>query len=138
MLLKAMAKRHNNWKVISLRYFNPAGNHSSGHIGDWPSGNYPANLFPVMQEVIIGKRKTLTVFGNDYQTVDGTGVRDFIHVMDLADGHLRALEYFGKMDNCNYEVFNLGSGTGYSVMQVVKQFEELLGRKLDYSFGPRR
>lgn len=98
MLLKSMVNTRPDWRVISLRYFNPAGSHSSGLIGDWPS-NYPGNLFPVVQEFIVGKRDKLTVYGNDYETKDGSGVRDYIHITDLgniflinlAQGHVKAL-----------------------------------------------
>lgn len=91
MLLKSLARVHRNWRIISLRYFNPAGCHPSGKIGDWPS-KYILNLFPVIQEVILGKRSKITVFGNDWKTIDGSGVRDYIHVVDLAQGHIKALE----------------------------------------------
>jgi UDP-glucose 4-epimerase len=91
MMIKSMAKIHRNWKLICLRYFNPGGCHSSGLIGDWPS-NYPGNLFPVIQEVIIKKRPMLKVYGSDYNTPDGSGVRDYIHVVDLAQGHIQALD----------------------------------------------
>ena len=129
MLIKSFAKVSPEKKFISLRYFNPAGSHSSGKLGDWPS-NYPGNLFPVIQEYIIGKRKELKVFGNDYQTIDGSGVRDYIHITDLAQGHMAALSYFEKMKDSNYEVFNLGGGVGYSVLEVIAAFEKYLGRKL--------
>lgn len=90
MLLKSFAKANSNCRVIVLRYFNPGGNHSSGKIGDWPS-NHPNNIFPVIQQVILGIRPNLKVFGNDWDTVDGSGVRDYIHVVDLAQGHIKAL-----------------------------------------------
>lgn len=98
MLIKSLAKVHKNWRVISLRYFNPAGCHPSGKIGDWPS-NYPGNLFPVIQECIIGKRPMLKVYGNDYNTIDGSGVRDYIHIVDLAQGHIKALDKLNAMTN---------------------------------------
>lgn len=123
MLLKSLSKVHKDWRIISLRYFNPGGCHHSGKIGDWPS-NYPGNLFPVIQEVIIGKRPHLKVYGNDWNTVDGSGVRDYIHIVDLAQGHIKALERLDEMTNAyNYDVFNLGSGSGYSVFEVIKCFE---------------
>lgn len=105
-----------------MRYFNPAGSHESGLIGDWPS-NYPGNLFPVIQEHIIGKRPKLLVYGDDYPTVDGSGVRDYIHIKDLAEGHVSALRYLSALTNeKNYEVFNLGCASGYSVFEVIKCF----------------
>ena len=138
MLIKSLAKVHKNWRVISLRYFNPAGSHPSGKIGDWPS-NYPGNLFPVIQECVIGKRPCLNVYGTDYNTVDGSGVRDYIHITDLAQGHVKALEKFETMtDDYNYDVFNLGSGSGYSVYEVIKCFENALGRQLPVKVAPRR
>jgi UDP-glucose 4-epimerase len=97
-----MAKGHPQWKIISLRYFNPAGNHPSGLIGDNPAGSIPGNLFSIIQEVIIGKREAITVFGTDYNTFDGTGVRDYVHVSDLARGHLKAIQHLDKMKKSNY------------------------------------
>jgi len=132
-----MARCHSDWKIVSVRYFNPAGNHHSGLIGDNPLGTIPGNLFSVIQEVIIGKRESLTVFGSDYNTFDGSGVRDFVHVVDLAKGHLKAMQYMDKMAT-NYDVFNFGSGNGFSVLQVIKMFEEILLQKINYRVGDRR
>ncbi|MCA0987027.1 UDP-glucose 4-epimerase GalE [Guptibacillus algicola] len=123
------------WSVALLRYFNPIGAHISGRIGEDPTG-LPNNLMPYISQVAIGKLEQLKVFGDDYETVDGTGVRDYIHVMDLANGHIKALEYlFGTT---GVEAFNLGTGNGYSVLQMVKAFEEATGKKVKYSIAPRR
>lgn len=116
-----MARAHPEWKIISLRYFNPAGNHHGGILGDNPIGNTPGNLFSIIQEVIIGKRTQVVVYGSDYNTPDGTGVRDFVHVVDLAKGHLQALQYMQTMDS-NYDLFNFGSRSGFSVLEVLKMF----------------
>ena len=120
MLLGSLARLHKDWRVISLRYFNPCGAHKSGLIGDEPYV-YPNNLFPFIQEVIMGKRERLNIFGNDYPTADGTCIRDYIHITDLAKGHVVALEKLSEMKH-NYDVFNLGSGKGYSVYEVVKGY----------------
>ena len=124
-----------NWNAVLLRYFNPIGAHPSGLIGEAPSG-IPNNLMPYITQVAVGKRDKLHVFGNDYDTPDGTGVRDYIHVVDLARGHLAALQAIeGK---CGVEVFNLGTGQGYSVLEVVRAFEEANGIKVPYVIDPRR
>ncbi len=124
----------NEWKVILLRYFNPVGAHESGLIGEDPKG-IPNNLMPYIAQVAIGKREALGVFGNDYDTVDGTGVRDYIHVVDLADGHVKALE---KLNDAKVEIYNLGTGTGSSVMQMLKGFSQAVGRELPYIIKERR
>ena len=121
--------------VVLLRYFNPIGAHQSGRIGEDPSG-IPNNLMPYVCQVASGKLQKLHVFGNDYDTVDGTGVRDFIHVCDLANGHLKALEY--AVEHKGVEVVNLGTGEGYSVMQLVHAFEEANGIEIPYVVDPRR
>lgn len=124
------------WKVILLRYFNPIGAHESGRIGEDPKG-IPNNLMPYITQVAVGKRESLGVFGNDYDTHDGTGVRDYIHVVDLADGHVKAIQ---KMDN-NFEgvrVYNLGTGIGYSVLDVVNAFGKAFGRPIPYEIKERR
>lgn len=135
---------HNNsssspWKIAILRYFNPIGAHESGLIGEDPNG-IPNNLMPYIAQVAVGKLKELSIFGNDYPTQDGTGVRDYIHVVDLAKGHLKALEaLFSKETGegcCN--AFNLGTGTGYSVLNMVDAFERATGQKINYQFAPRR
>ncbi len=123
------------WNVILLRYFNPIGAHKSGLIGEDPKG-IPNNLLPYVTQVAIGKLECLGVFGNDYDTVDGTGVRDYIHVVDLARGHVKALEKL-KGDKGVY-IYNLGTGHGYSVLEVVKAFEKASGQKVKYEIKPRR
>lgn len=125
----------NQWNVILLRYFNPIGAHKSGIIGEDPKG-IPNNLVPYVAQVAVGKRECLGVFGNDYDTPDGTGVRDYIHVVDLATGHVKAIEKIAK--NPGVEVYNLGTGNGYSVLQVVTAFEKACGHKIPYEIKPRR
>lgn len=124
-------------RVISLRYFNPVGAHPSGKIGELPQGK-PNNLVPFVTQTAAGIREKLTVFGNDYDTSDGSCVRDFIHVMDLADAHVKALAYLGEKENNFYDVFNVGTGKGETVLQVIKTFEEVTKVKLNYEIGPRR
>ena len=123
------------WNVVLLRYFNPIGAHPSGLIGEDPSG-IPNNLMPYITQVAVGKRDKLHVFGNDYDTPDGTGVRDYIHVVDLAKGHVKALSAIEK--NCGVAVYNLGTGRGYSVLEIVKAFEKASGVKIPYVIDPRR
>lgn len=123
------------WNVILLRYFNPIGAHESGLIGEDPKG-IPNNLLPYVAQVAIGKLKEINVFGNDYPTPDGTGVRDYIHVVDLAKGHVKAIERFEKKDGVF--VCNLGTGHGYSVMDVIHAFEKACGKELPYVIRPRR
>ena len=125
----------NKWSVILLRYFNPIGAHESGLIGENPNG-IPNNLMPYINQVALGKLDHLNVFGNDYPTPDGTGVRDYIHVVDLAKGHLKALERAEKMTGV--EAYNLGTGKGYSVLDIVKNFEKATGQKIKYEITPRR
>ncbi len=125
----------NEWSVILLRYFNPIGAHESGIIGENPNG-IPNNLMPYINQVACGKLEYLRVFGNDYDTVDGTGVRDYIHVVDLAQGHLKALDKARK--TTGVEAYNLGTGTGYSVLQIVKAFEDATGVKINYKIVERR
>jgi UDP-glucose 4-epimerase len=124
------------WSITVLRYFNPVGAHPSGKIGEDPNGP-PNNLMPFVSQVAVGRREFLTVFGTDYDTPDGTGVRDYIHVMDLAQGHLSALDYMGRVGPGNY-VFNLGTGNGYSVLQMVAAMEKASGRQIAYKVGARR
>ena len=134
-ILKDIQKADSGWNVVLLRYFNPIGAHKSGTMGEDPNG-IPNNLMPYITQVAVGKRPELGVFGNDYDTPDGTGVRDYIHVVDLARGHvaaLRALE-----NKCGLAVYNLGTGRGYSVLEVVKAFESATGVKVPYSIKPRR
>ena len=125
-----------DWNISLLRYFNPVGAHESGRIGEDPAG-IPNNLLPYVAQVAIGKLKELSVFGDDYNTVDGTGVRDYIHVVDLAQGHVAALK---GLDNigAGCRAYNLGTGSGYSVLQMVKAFEAASGRKVPYRVAPRR
>ncbi len=125
----------NSWKIVLLRYFNPVGAYKSGVIGEDPA-DIPNNLMPFISQTAIGKRDYLSVFGDDYDTHDGTGVRDYIHVMDLADGHLKALD---KIDSFNRVMtINLGTGTGYSVLDMVKAFEKASGVEIPYKIAPRR
>ena len=121
--------------VVLLRYFNPIGAHKSGLIGEAPNG-IPNNLMPYISQVAAGKLPQLSVFGNDYPTPDGTGVRDYIHVVDLAKGHVKAIEYASK--NKGTEIFNLGTGTGYSVLDIVKAFEKANDITIPYAIKPRR
>lgn len=134
-ILTDIQKADNEWNVILLRYFNPIGAHRSGSIGENPNG-IPNNLMPYITQVAVGKLKELGVFGNDYDTHDGTGVRDYIHVVDLADGHVKALRKIEeKAGLC---VYNLGTGTGYSVLDIVKNFEEANGVAIPYVIKDRR
>lgn len=125
----------NGWSVALLRYFNPIGAHTSGLIGEDPNG-IPNNLLPYISQVATGKLEQLSVYGDDYDTVDGTGVRDYIHVVDLALGHLKALNYV--MGRTGVEAINLGTGKGYSVLEVVKAFEKACGKPINYRIAPRR
>lgn len=134
-ILSDMQKADPEWNVILLRYFNPIGAHKSGTIGENPNG-IPNNLMPYVTQVAVGKRDHLTVFGNDYDTPDGTGVRDYIHVVDLAVGHVKALNKI--KENAGLKIYNLGTGVGYSVLDIVKNFEEANGVKIPYEIGPRR
>ena len=134
-ILMGAAKADPELSVVLLRYFNPIGAHESGLIGENPNG-IPNNLMPYITQVAVGKREKLTIFGDDYDTPDGTGVRDYIHVCDLADGHLKALGYAEQHTGC--EVFNLGTGKGYSVLEMVKTFAKVNDLELPYVIGPRR
>jgi UDP-glucose 4-epimerase len=124
-------------RVISLRYFNPVGAHPSAKIGELPNG-VPNNLVPFVTQTAAGLRDKLTVFGNDYDTSDGSCVRDFIHVMDLADAHVKALNYLGEQDANSYDVFNVGTGHGNTVLEVVETFEKVNQITLNYEIGPKR
>ena len=134
-ILSGMAHADKEWSIVLLRYFNPVGAHASGLIGEDPRG-IPNNLMPFISQVAVGRREKLSVFGNDYDTHDGTGVRDYIHVVDLAKGHVAAVKY--AVENLGCEVFNLGTGTGYSVLDMVKAFEEANGVKVPYQIVDRR
>ena len=136
-VFKDVQKADPAWNVILLRYFNPIGAHKSGLIGEDPAG-IPNNLLPFVAQVAIGRRPELSVFGNDYPTPDGTGVRDYIHVVDLAIGHLKAIEKLEKTPDLGLKIYNLGTGNGYSVLQIVKAFEKASGRKVAYKICPRR
>jgi len=125
------------WKIILLRYFNPVGAHPSGYLGEDPCG-IPNNLMPYVQQVAVGRRPALTVLGNDYATRDGTGVRDYIHVVDLADGHIAALQKLFENSSIGCEAYNLGTGRGTSVLEIVKAFEKASGKKIPLIFGARR
>ena len=135
-ILKDLYASDNSWDICILRYFNPVGAHESGLIGEEPQG-IPNNLMPYVVRVAAGKLKELSVFGNDYDTPDGTGVRDYIHVVDLAKGHLAALNKLDKEGKGLY-IYNLGTGTGYSVLDMVKSFEEITGNKVPYKITQRR
>lgn len=134
-ILQDLSIADQDWSITILRYFNPVGAHPSGLIGEDPQG-IPNNLMPYITQVAIGKLDSLAVFGNDYETRDGTCIRDFIHVMDLADGHLAALNYNDTQSGVN--IFNLGSGQGNSVLEVIATFENVFRKKLPYHFAPRR
>ena len=134
-ILADLSKSDSAWRIARLRYFNPVGAHESGLIGESPSG-IPNNLMPFVAQVANGQRERLSVFGNDYPTPDGTGVRDYIHVMDLAEGHVAALDYLIK--HLGLFSVNLGTGSGYSVLDMVRSFEQASGRPVPYSIMPRR
>lgn len=134
-ILKDLYVSDDTWSICLLRYFNPIGAHKSGTMGEDPNG-IPNNLMPYITQVAIGKREFLNVWGDDYDTPDGTGVRDYIHVVDLALGHIKAVE---KVEGCNgLFIYNLGTGKGYSVLDVVKAFEKASGVEIPYKIGPRR
>ena len=134
-ILEDVAKAYPEMSVVLLRYFNPVGAHESGLIGENPKG-VPNNLMPYVTQVAVGKREKLTVFGGDYATPDGTCRRDFIHVMDLAQAHVKAIEY--AAEHKGVEVFNIGTGTPYSVLDIINTFEKVNGVKVNYEIGPRR
>ncbi len=136
IILDDFHKADKDWGVTLLRYFNPIGAHKSGRIGENPNG-IPNNLMPYITQVAIGKLPYLNVFGDDYDTPDGTGVRDYIHVVDLALGHVKAVEKILK-DEPAVNIYNLGTGNGYSVLDIVKAFEQASGQKIEYKIAPRR
>lgn len=136
-MLEDLAKADNHWQLISLRYFNPIGAYHTGTIGENPNG-IPNNLMPYVSQVAVGKLPQLSVFGNDYDTVDGTGVRDYIHVVDLAKGHVAALQYLQHQTQLGFEPINLGTGKGTSVLQLVNAFIKTTGQPVPYSIAPRR
>ena len=134
-ILTDVSKADKEWSVALLRYFNPIGAHESGLIGEDPNG-IPNNLLPYIAQVAVGKLEKLSVYGNDYDTPDGTGVRDYIHVVDLANGHISALSYVLK--NKGTEAINLGTGKGSSVLDIVNAFEKASGKHIERIFAPRR
>ena len=134
-IMMDMQKADKEWNIVLLRYFNPIGAHPSGRIGENPNG-IPNNLMPYITQVAIGKRKELGVFGNDYPTPDGTGVRDYIHVCDLAAAHVCALKAIIRQ--CGIGIYNIGTGHGYSVLDMVKAFIRVNGVDVPYSIKPRR
>lgn len=135
-ILEDLSVSNEKWKIVSLRYFNPLGAHSSGDIGENPNG-IPNNLAPYITQVAIGKLDQLSVFGNDYPTEDGTCVRDYVHVDDLAKGHVDALKYLEKSEK-RFDIFNLGSGKGYSVFNIINSFEKVIDKKIPYKIIGRR
>ncbi|MFV9985021.1 MAG: UDP-glucose 4-epimerase GalE [Francisella endosymbiont of Hyalomma asiaticum] len=135
-ILRDLQNANNNFNVTCLRYFNPVGAHSSGMIGDDPQG-IPSNLMPYVAQVGAGKLAKLSIFGGDYETRDGTGVRDYIHVVDLAVGHILALDELSQ-DKPAWRVYNLGSGNGYSVLEIIKTYEKALGKEIPYQIVARR
>ena len=138
-ILEDLYNADHEWKIVLLRYFNPVGAHKSGRIGEDPRG-IPNNLVPYITQVVIGRLGYLNVYGNDYNTPDGTGVRDYIHVVDLAEGHVKAIEKIMGKDFAQNGVltYNLGTGRGYSVLDMVKAFSQICGKEIRYEFKPRR
>ena len=134
-MMRDVAATDARWSMVVLRYFNPVGAHTSGLIGESPNG-IPNNLLPYICQVAVGKRESLSVFGGDYPTPDGTGVRDYIHVADLADGHVKAVE--AHQDDAGLHVYNLGTGQGSSVLEMVHAFEQAADKKIAYAIAPRR
>jgi UDP-glucose 4-epimerase len=137
-MLQDFAKANSNIQLVALRYFNPVGAHTSALIGEF-STEKPENLVPIITQTAIGKRGRMFVHGHDYPTRDGSCVRDYIHVMDIANAHTKAVQYLAeKRNTANYEIFNLGTGEGVTVVEAIKAFENVSGRKLNYELGPRR
>lgn len=134
-ILRDLCHAETGWRVMMLRYFNPIGAHESGKLGEDPRG-IPSNLMPSIAQVALGQKKELAIYGDDYDTPDGTGVRDYIHVVDLARGHVCALEKI--RENCGISVYNLGTGRGHSVLEVVKNFEQAAGVRIPYVIRPHR
>ena len=135
VIIRDVAASDDRWKITSLRYFNPVGAHESGKVSEAPKGK-PNNLMPMVMEVATGKREKVMVFGNDWPTVDGTGVRDYIHIMDLVEGHVAALEYLDQQDG--YAAYNLGQGVGTSVLELIAGVEEATGLTIPYEITDRR
>jgi UDP-glucose 4-epimerase len=134
-LLQDVSNSNNEWSIACLRYFNPVGAHETGLLGEDPNG-IPNNLMPIVAQVATGRLPQLNVYGDDYETIDGTGMRDYIHVMDLAEGHLAAIEWIAKNPGCHY--FNLGSGESHSVLKLVSEFEKASGKKIPRQVVSRR
>lgn len=134
-ILKELYDSDPSWDIVILRYFNPVGAHQSGMIGEDPNG-IPNNLMPYISQVAVGRLKELSVFGDDYPTKDGTGVRDYLHVLDLADGHVKALKLLET--SCGFETFNLGTGSGVSVLEMIEAFRKASGREIPYKITARR
>lgn len=134
-ILEDVTRTNSEFRATILRYFNPVGAHPSGHIGEDPNGT-PNNLVPYVCQVAIGKYKQVSIYGNDYPTQDGTGVRDFIHVMDLADGHVAAVQH--RNEGKNHKIYNLGTGVGHSVLDILKTFKRVASINIPYSFNNRR
>jgi len=134
VFLRDIFKAEKNWNIVMLRYFNPIGAHSSGLIGEWPTTPY--NIIPIISDVALGKKESLKIFGNDYPTSDGTCVRDYIHIEDLVDGHLKALKFIDHNKNLSY--FNLGTGKGTSVLDLISCFEEVSGKRIPVDYIERR
>ncbi|XP_075159718.1 UDP-galactose 4'-epimerase [Haematobia irritans] len=136
-ILKDLCKSDKRWAVVSLRYFNPVGAHPSGRIGEDPNGE-PNNLMPYIAQVAVGRRDYLQVYGSDFPTKDGTGVRDYIHIVDLAEGHVKALDKLRNIAETGFFAFNLGTGVGYSVLEMVNAFQKASGREIKYKLVDRR
>ena len=136
-IISSSSKLNKKLKSISLRYFNPIGAHESAMIGELPLGK-PQNLIPYITQSVAGVREKLTIYGDDYNTADGTCIRDYIHVVDLADAHIKALEYLIKKEFSLNEIFNIGTGKGTSVLEIIKAFESSTGKKISYKIGERR
>eukprot|EP00096_Caligus_rogercresseyi_P008320 TRINITY_DN2695_c0_g1_i1.p1 TRINITY_DN2695_c0_g1~~TRINITY_DN2695_c0_g1_i1.p1 ORF type:complete len:364 (+),score=71.91 TRINITY_DN2695_c0_g1_i1:476-1567(+) len=136
-IIKDVCRANEDWGTMILRYFNPVGAHPSGKIGEDPQG-IPNNLLPFVAQVAVGRRDKLTVYGKDYDTLDGTGVRDYIHIMDLAKGHALAVNELLKPDNCGVHIYNLGTGKGSTVLEVIEAFEKASGCKIPHEFAERR
>src|SRR5690606_9694617 len=135
-ILQDFSKANEQHQIIALRYFNPVGAHPSAKIGEYATEK-PENLVPIITQTAIGKREKMLVHGSDYPTRDGSCIRDYIHVMDIAHAHTKALQYLIEQKNAdNYEIFNLGTGEGVSVIEAIKAFEKVSGKKLNYEMGP--
>lgn len=137
MILEDVSKGENNLKILALRYFNPVGAHESGFIGEVPNGKHD-NLVPIITETAIGKQSSMTVFGGNYKTRDGSAVRDYVHVSDIARAHVLALKHLEKKTTPKYDVINLGTGKGSTVLEMITAFEKATGQKLKYTVGPKR